>query len=262
MNLIDKNMDTQTKIQMTKPDGNDHIKANQGGSETNQRNGDNQRHTREINHNNRGKNKQSIQQQRSKFTGVDESLKVLLSPTERRDKVQLIDFKELIITHVLANFNHPTDIVKFINTGSIPVIPLPTLIKIINKYGFTNVDALNTEEKESLYILLTDKKKECRKIKRKLQQNIVKLCGIVWRQCLHYLQSEAMRDTKYEEISDIYNIVWTMNKMKLLCADVDCHMNKFYAAFHTLKDFYTIRQESGETVTKYFDRFVSAQVNS
>ena len=51
-------MDTQTKIQMTKPDGNDHIKANQGGSETNQGNGDNPRHTRGLNQKNRGENKQ------------------------------------------------------------------------------------------------------------------------------------------------------------------------------------------------------------
>ena len=71
----------------------------------------------------------------------------MLSPTERRDKVQFIEFKESIITHVLENFKHPGDIMKLINTGSIPVIPLPTFTQVKNEYGFTNADALTTEEK-------------------------------------------------------------------------------------------------------------------
>ena len=97
------------------------------------------------NHNNRGDNQRSIQHQSSNFTGADESLKVLLSPTERRDKVQFIEFKESIVTHVLANSKHPADILKLINTGSIPVVPLPTFTKVMKEYGFINVNALTTE---------------------------------------------------------------------------------------------------------------------
>ena len=52
-----------------------------------------------------------------------------------------------------------------------------------------------------------------------------------------------------------------MNKLKLLCAGVDSYMNNFYSAFHTLKDFYKIRQNSGEMVTKYFDCYKSERVN-
>ena len=96
---------------------------------------------------NRGDNQQSIQHQRSNFTGANDILKVFLSQTERRDKVQFIKFKELIITHVLAIFKHPADIVKLINTSSIPVIPLPIFKKFMRKYGFTKVDALTTEGK-------------------------------------------------------------------------------------------------------------------
>ena len=56
------------KIQASTPGENDHVKENQGGSDTNQGNGDNQHHTRGRNQNNRGDNQQSIQHQRSKFT--------------------------------------------------------------------------------------------------------------------------------------------------------------------------------------------------
>ena len=94
---------------------------------------------------NRGENQQLIKHQSSKFTGSDESLKLLLSPTEKRDTAQFIDFKESIITHVLKNSNHLSDIVKLINTGSILVISLPTFTKIMKEYGFTNIDALTTE---------------------------------------------------------------------------------------------------------------------
>ena len=94
---------------------------------------------------NRGENQQLIKHQSSKFTGSDESLKLLLSPTEKRDTAQFIDFKESIITHVLKNSNHLADIVKLINTGSILVISLPTFTKVMKEYGFTNIDALTTE---------------------------------------------------------------------------------------------------------------------
>ena len=125
-------------------------------SDTDQGNGDNGRHTRGGTQNNRGVNQQSIQHQNSNFIGFDDSLKLLLSPTEIRDKFQFIEFKESIIGHVLENFNHPADIVKFINTGLIPMIPLLTFTNIMKEYGFTNSDALTTEGKESLSSLLTN----------------------------------------------------------------------------------------------------------
>ena len=71
-----------------------------------------------------------------------------------------------------------------------------------------------------------------------------------------------MSDTNYEDKTKNYNIVWIMNKLKLLCASADSNINKIYSAFHTLTDFYMIRQHSGETVTKYFNRFKSEQVNA
>ena len=94
MNHIDTNRDTQKKIHIPTPVVNDHVKANQGSSETNQGNGYNRRHTRGRNQNSRGNNQQQIQHQSINFTGSNDSLKVFLSPTERRDKVQFIEFKE------------------------------------------------------------------------------------------------------------------------------------------------------------------------
>ena len=71
-----------------------------------------------------------------------------------------------------------------------------------------------------------------------------------------------MSDTEYEDMYEIYNIFCLTNKLKLLCAGVDSHINKIYCAFHTLKDFNMTRQQSGETVTIYFERLKSAQVNA
>ena len=131
MNPIDANRDTQTNILTPTLIVNDHVKANQGGSETNQGNGYNRRHTRGKDQKNRGNNQQSIKHQRSNFTLADESLEVLMSLTDRRDKVQFIEFKELITPHVLENFKQPSYIVKLINMGSIPMIPLPTFTKVM-----------------------------------------------------------------------------------------------------------------------------------
>ena len=115
MNPIDANRYTKTNIQTHTPGRNDHVKANKGGSDTNQGNGDNRRHARGRNQKNRGDNKQYIKQQNSNFTGADESLKIFLSQTEIMENFQFINFKESIITHVKANFNHPADIVELIN---------------------------------------------------------------------------------------------------------------------------------------------------
>ena len=55
-----------------------------------------------------------------------------------------------------------------------------------------------------MFSLVTDKQKECGKIKGQSQQNIVKLSIIVWGQRFQALQSEAMSDTKYEEMDETY----------------------------------------------------------
>ena len=103
--------------------------------------------------------------------------------------------------------------------------------------------------------LLTEDQKECGKRKSQSQQNIVKLYGILGGQCSHTLQSEAMSDTKFEDVDENYDILWLVDKLKLLCAGVDSYICIVYYEFHTLKDFYTIHQQSGEMVTKYFDFF-------
>ena len=175
MNPMDANRDIRINIQTPTPGGNDHVKANHGGSETNH--GYNRFHTRVRNQKNIGDNQRSIKHQGSNFTGANESLRLFLSPTERRDMVQFIKFKELIITNILENINHPADIVKLISMGSIPVIPLPTFTKVVKEYGFTNADGLTTVGKEFLSILLTNNQKQCGNRKGQSQHNIVKLYG-------------------------------------------------------------------------------------
>ena len=75
------------------------------------------------------------------------------------DKVQFIEFKKSIITHVLANFKHLADIRKLIKPGSIPVIPLPAFTKVVKENGYTNAYTLTIEGKYSLSSLLNDKYK-------------------------------------------------------------------------------------------------------
>ena len=81
MNTINSNRDTQTNIQTPTPGWNYNVKANQGGNETNQGNGDNRRHIRGQNQKNRGENQQSIQHQISNFTGADDIFNLFMLPT-------------------------------------------------------------------------------------------------------------------------------------------------------------------------------------
>ena len=85
--------------------------------------------------------------------------------------------------------------------------------------------------------LWTNEQTECGNRKRQSQQNIVKLYGILWVQCSQALHSESMRDTKYEDVAEIYNIVWIMNKLKFLCAGVDSHITFLNLHFIPLRFF-------------------------
>ena len=104
-------------------------------------------------------------------------------------------------------------------------------------------------------------RRNVKKIKRQLKHNIVRIYGNVWGKCSPALQSESTSNIRYKDMAEILNIVWIMNKLKLICAGFDYHINKIYSTFHTLKSFYMMRQQSGETVTKYFDRFKPERVN-
>ena len=77
---------------------------------TKETNRDNRRNTRELNHKIRGKNQHSIRDKSISFTGENEGLKNFMYPTEIRDKVQYIEFKEYTnytIVHAHTNFKHP-----------------------------------------------------------------------------------------------------------------------------------------------------------
>ena len=73
--------------------------------------------------------------------------------------------------------------------------------------------------------------------------------------CSPALESKPMSDIKYNNMYEICNILWLMNKMKFLCACVDFNINTIYSALHTLTYLYMIRQHSGDMVTEYFDLF-------
>ena len=75
--------------------------------------------------------------------------------------------------------------------------------KVINEDGFTNSNTLTIEGKQPAASLLTNDQKKCVKRKRKPQHNIIKICGIVSGQCPPNLQSEAMRNIKYEDMDEI-----------------------------------------------------------
>ena len=54
------------------------------------------------------------------------------------------------------------------------------------------------------------------------------------------LHSESKSNVMYKDMTGIYNIVCLMDKLKLLCAGVEYHVNTFYSDLHTLKNFYII----------------------
>ena len=53
----------------------------------------------------------------------------------------------------------------------------------------------------------------------------------------------------------LYEPVWLLNTIKKVLAGATDTTNTYYALYHTLKDFYKIRQQRDESIEDYYLRF-------
>ena len=106
------------------------------------------------------------------------------------------------------------DLVKILFTE------MPSLNKLKKDAGIdVNVtqDQLSTDDKEmvdGINELIVPESKLSIDRKSKLTQNITKLYGIAWGQCIPILHEDVKGITKYTERSKKYNCVWLLENLK------------------------------------------------
>ena len=91
-----------------------------------------------------------------------------------------------------------------------------------------------------------------------LQQNQIKLWGVIWGQCSPALQTETKGNDDFIVESTKYYCVWLPQKLKLAAAGIDRSVSPYQALVNSLTFFHTLRQQCDESIENYRRRFESA----
>ena len=227
---------------------------------------------------------------RSVFKGANENVATLCTRAEKKKKDQYIIFQKSLEQHVTTSFTNPEDILPVIRDlidpmkellkgipkresmkdilGESPLTTQPPSPDIVTSgaqesEGGTNVfEPVETIEdsalKESLDFLYKEEMKMFANRRNVLQQNQIKLWGVIWGQCSPALQTEIKGNDDFLEESNKYNCVWLLQKLKLAAAGIDRSVSSYQALVNSLTFFHTLRQQRDESIENYRRRFESA----
>ena len=227
---------------------------------------------------------------RSVFKGANENVATLCTRAEKKKKDQYIIFQKSLEQHVTTSFTNSGDILPVIRDlidpmkellkgipkresmkdilGESPLTTQPPSPDIVTSgaqesEGGTNVfEPVETIEdsalKESLDFLYKEEMKMFANRRNVLQQNQIKLWGVIWGQCSPALQTEIKGNDDFLEESNKYNCVWLLQKLKLAAAGIDRSVSSYQALVNSLTFFHTLRQQRDESIENYRRRFESA----
>jgi hypothetical protein len=89
----------------------------------------------------------------------------------------------------------------------------------------------------------------------RLKANKVTVYTLVWGQLSAGLKAVIRGDERFEEMHDRKNILWLLERLKLITSGVDENANIYESAYKVLLDFLTIRQHESETNETYLEQF-------
>ncbi|GFH61249.1 gag-pol polyprotein [Chaetoceros tenuissimus] len=91
-----------------------------------------------------------------------------------------------------------------------------------------------------------------------LRTNMAKLWSIIKDQCSHSLQEELRAEKDFDQKEKDYDVLWLLQTLQQITSGINDTSNCYYSLYHTIKDFYKIRQGKDETLASYFERFETA----
>ena len=88
-----------------------------------------------------------------------------------------------------------------------------------------------------------------------LENNMLKIYGLVKGQCSHSLRAVLKQENDYETKDRKQDLLWLLGKLKSLTLGLDNRSNKRCNLFEALLAFITMRQGDHESDTSYMKRF-------
>ena len=90
-----------------------------------------------------------------------------------------------------------------------------------------------------------------------LKDNIVKVYGLVWRQCTSALQAVLKGHEGYTLCATTHDLVWILTEIKKVVSGVDVKANSHDTLFDALQTLFNMRQQQNESNDHYLERFNS-----
>ena len=261
----------------TEYDHNDTLNAN---STRNNNNIINNATTISNNNRERNSNRRSTQiynTRDSKFTGANINIPTLKSKAETSvsgaKQNNYVRFKEKLLAYVLQNYKNALDIVPCIrdyaDANKMLFQNAPSKQVIRNAMGIVvkRPEAGETEEEEKIRIafnmendsviegIFQAQLKSFVEREHTLRTNKASLWSLIIGQCSPALVEQLKSETGFKNNEMLYEPVWLLNTIKKVLAGATDTTNTYYALYHTLKDFYKIRQQRDESIEDYYLRF-------
>ena len=175
------------------------------------------------------------------YAGENPKIRVILAlRTERfSNKVVYSTFTEKLKNYVLTTFEEARDIIPMIESRK------DTTQDIVNEQP---VD-LSGEDKKNDVLQWLNREKVRQYYRRItiLENNKETLYGLVWGQCSTGLQEVIKADEKYDAKAEKYDVIWILEKVKLVSAGVDEKQNKYCTLVRAITAFSTMRQGASES---------------
>ena len=189
------------------------------------------------------------QQYNWKGSNEEVGLIMCLKSERYENKVLFTTFSEKLKNHVIQNFEHANDIVSIIDKYVDPV-------KIIHKLQPAD---LTKEQNKSEVAKMIQKEKVRNHIERltKLDNNKMKLYGIIWGQCTTAVQEVIKGYSDFETSDSQFDCIWLLQKAKTVSAGLDERANIYYTLSTSIRQAFSVRQRDFETNDAYRKRFES-----
>ena len=185
------------------------------------------------------------------WKGNNEDVGVIMTLRSERykNKVLFSTFTDKLKKYVTQNFDHANDMVTILDKHKDPVTAINAL----------QPEDLTEEEQKSEVSKMIQKEKVRNHMDRltKLDNNKMKLYGVIWGQCTTALQEVIKSSTDYEEKDLEFDCIWLLQKVKMTSAEMDERNNIHYTLTTAIKQAFNVRQRENETNEGFRKRFES-----
>ena len=186
-----------------------------------------------------------------KWTGKNDDLKSILALKSERyeQKVLYSTFTDDIKNYVSQNYKFAHDLIPIIDKF---IDPKKDIEADVPK------DLTDSEAKSEVSRWIRKTEVEVHMDRRaSLVKNKMALYGLVWGQCTTAFQEVIKGETAFEERDMKYDIIWLLQKCKLITAGLDEKSNVYYTLVTSIKQTFNIFQRENESNDNYRTRFES-----